>query len=183
MRKSQSLQPLPLPSSLLQRDEGLSLLIPNGTLTTGTPEPKAVLWLPIVSSGSWEQGRGLGLPQPARAGESPLGRSVRPLPRRHRHRNLLQSPNGFEGAFSKCSKACGWREKPLFFRLCFHFITQLLNFVVKYISIWNQTPTFITFPYIFCLEKRELPHQNQFTWWIWFGICNPPWGNNAVRGT
>lgn len=119
----------------------------------------------------------------ASAWESPLGRSVRPLPRRHRHRNLLHSPNGFEGAFSKCSRARGWREKTLFFKLCFHFITQLLNFVVKYISIWKQTPTFITFPYIFCLETRELPHQNQFTWWIWFGICNPPWGNNAVRGT
>lgn len=65
MRKSQSLQVLPLPSSHLHREEGLAVLIPNATLTTGTPEPRAVLGLPIVSSGSWEKGRGLGLPQAA----------------------------------------------------------------------------------------------------------------------
>lgn len=85
---------------------------------------------------------------------------------------------------SKCSKGCGWGGKTLLFWSCFHFITELLNFiVVKYIRIWKQTPSFITFPYVFCLETRELPHQNPFTLWIWFGICNPPWGDNAVRGT
>lgn len=78
----------------------------------------------------------------------------------------------------------GRRGKTLLFWFHFHFITQLVNLiVVKHVSIWKQTPTFIPFPSVFCLETRELPHQNPFMSWIWFGICNPPWGDNAVRGT
>lgn len=58
-------------------------------------------------------------------------------------------------AFSKCSKACSWRGKTLLFWLCFHFIAQLLNFVVvKYISIWKQTSTFITFTCFLFGNKR-----------------------------
>lgn len=69
-----------------------------GRLATEMPDPRAVLWLRIVSCCS-----GLGLPLPASArgnhpwrGEHAL-RSARPWPRFHSHRNWLQSTNVVEG--------------------------------------------------------------------------------------
>lgn len=128
MRKSQSPQPLPLPS-FLRRDEGLSPLIPNATLGSRF----ALLWRPWVHPKPWTRGWLQPLPCQPRAqpeGGQWFGSGHHPPGWRGARRKVavpfawaavtemrfnLQTwlEEKLVKAFSKRLSACGWRGNSL----------------------------------------------------------------------